>query len=127
MRLDKARELLSQIYELSVIGDYDTNGINKELGVHLSDDDVKFFINAFEAPLHLIDIENKGMEKSIEFYKKFYNDNRVRLLQYNSLRFNFNKMIENVLGVDYYNSAMDVYESDRISCEDITTKAKSFF
>lgn len=63
--------------------------------------------------------------KSQEFYKKFYDDNRISLLQYESLRSNFSKMVDDVLGEDYYNLAMDVYECDRVCCEDITNKAKS--
>ena len=49
--------------------------------------------------------------------------NRIRLLQYESLRSNFQKMVEDVLGKDYYNMGMDVYECDRICCEDITRRA----
>lgn len=49
--------------------------------------------------------------------------NRVALLQYESLRKNFQKMVDDVLGEDYYNMAMDVYDSDRICCEHITRKA----
>ena len=63
-------------------------------------------------------------EEDLEFYKKFYEDNRVALLQYNSLRENFSSLIDSVLGKDYYNMAMDVYECDRICCEDIEHKAK---
>ncbi len=64
-----------------------------------------------------------------EFYKKFYDENRVAILQYKSLRENFQKMVGDVLGEDYYNMGMDVYEADRICCEDITNKAtkKWFF
>lgn len=53
---------------------------------------------------------------------------RIRLLQYESLREHFSKMVKDVLGDDYYNMGMDVYESDRLVCEDITAKAnKSWF
>jgi hypothetical protein len=62
------------------------------------------------------------MPKDID-YKKFYEENRVALLQYESLRRNFSKMAYKVLGDDYYNMAMDVYDCDRICCEDITIKA----
>ncbi len=65
-------------------------------------------------------------EKSPEFYKSFYEENRVKLLQYESLRKHFNKMVDDVLGDDYYNMAMDVYEADRLCCEDVTWKSKSF-
>jgi hypothetical protein len=66
-------------------------------------------------------------EKALEFYKKFYDENRVKLLQYDSLRDNFNKMVTDVLGDDYYNMAMDVYDADKICCEDITRKSTGFF
>jgi len=62
-------------------------------------------------------------DKDIDFYKKFYDENRIRILQYESLKGHFQKMINDVLGDDYYNMAMDVYECDRICCEDITRKA----
>ena len=52
-----------------------------------------------------------------------HEDNRVSLLQYDSLRKHFHTMVSDVLGEDYYNMAMDVYDADRICCEDITTKA----
>ena len=61
-------------------------------------------------------------EKSPEFYKSFYEENRVAILQYNSLRKHFHKLIDSVLGGNYYNMAMDVYEADRICCEDIAKK-----
>lgn len=60
-------------------------------------------------------------------YKKFYEENRIALLQYQSLRNNFNKLIDEVLGEDYYNMAMDVYDADRICCEDIAKKCKQDF
>ena len=62
-------------------------------------------------------------EKTPEFYKKFYEENRVSLLQYKNLRKNFSRMVDNVLSEDYYNMAMDVYDADRICCEDITRKS----
>lgn len=58
-----------------------------------------------------------------EFYKKFYDDNRIRLLQYNSLRKNFRKLVEDVLGKDYYNMSMDVYSCDEECCKDIAREA----
>ena len=67
------------------------------------------------------------VEKTPEFYKAFYDENRIPLLQYESLRKHFNSMVTDVLGKDYYNMAMDVYDCDRICCEDITLKSLSFF
>lgn len=58
-----------------------------------------------------------------EFYKKFYDDNHIRLLQYDSLRKNFRELVEEVLGKDYYNMGMDVYSCDAESCEDIAREA----
>lgn len=66
-------------------------------------------------------------EKTPEFYKNFYDENRISLLQYASLRKNFSKMVDDVLGKDYYNMAMDVYDSDKCCCEDITRKATGFW
>ena len=60
-------------------------------------------------------------------YKKFYEENRVALLQYKSLRKHFNSLVTKALGEDYYNMAMDVYDADRICCEDIANKCKKGF
>jgi hypothetical protein len=62
-------------------------------------------------------------DKSPEFYKAFYEENKVSVLQYASLRKHFNQMVHDVLGGNYYNIAMDVYEADRICCEDIVANA----
>lgn len=67
---------------------------------------------------------NKSLN-TFEEYKAFYEDNRVPLLQYKSLRKHFNKMVRGVLGNTYYNMGMDVYEADRLCCEDITYKVTS--
>ncbi len=69
----------------------------------------------------------ESIEKTPEFYKEFYIENRVRLLQYESLRKHFKELVCNVLGTDYYNMGADVYEADRMCCEDITYKAKGFW
>jgi len=65
----------------------------------------------------------------LEFYKAFYERHKIDILQYQNLRKHFNKMVKAVLGKDYYNMGMDVYECDRITCEDIIkkTKPKGFF
>ena len=55
-------------------------------------------------------------KESYEFYKNFYDENRVALLQYESLRVNFNKMVDNVLGKSYYNEGHDVYQCDELTC-----------
>lgn len=60
-------------------------------------------------------------EETFEFYKKFYEENRIHMLQYRSLRKHFHAMVDKILGDDYYNMAMDVYEADRVCCEDIIT------
>lgn len=48
----------------------------------------------------------------------------IEKLQYENLRENFNKLRDNVLGEKYYNMAMDVYDADRITCEDIMQSYK---
>lgn len=60
-----------------------------------------------------------------EYYKKFYEENRVKVMQYESLRTNFTKLHQDVLGRQYYNMGMDVYECDRITCEDLAVKFNS--
>ena len=62
-------------------------------------------------------------EKDLEFYREFYEKNRIALLQYESLRKNFNRMVDEVLGPNYYNMGMDVYDADKFTCEHITWKA----
>jgi len=54
-------------------------------------------------------------------------ESRISILQYNSLRKYFQEMVTNILGKDYYNYEMDVYECDRQCCEDITHKTKEGF
>ncbi len=62
-----------------------------------------------------------------DFYKAFYDENRLPMMQYKSLMVHFNRMVENVLGKKYYNTEVDVYNHHRVCCEDITRKSKSFF
>ncbi|CAH9012682.1 hypothetical protein VP199E371_P0054 [Vibrio phage 199E37-1] len=61
--------------------------------------------------------------KDLKFYKSFYEENRVALLQYKSLRGNFKKMADEVLGKNYYVDAYDVYDADKALCEAITIRA----
>jgi hypothetical protein len=63
-------------------------------------------------------------EKTPEFYRKFYEDNRVALLQYKNLRTHFNIMVANIFDEGYHVVVGDVYGADRACCEDITKKAK---
>ena len=74
----------------------------------------------------LMALEQVANEVAQEVHASYAED-RVSLLQYKSLRENFQKMITEVLGAGYYNMGMDVYECDRLSCEDITNKTKGFF
>jgi hypothetical protein len=71
-------------------------------------------------------IHDDDVKKNM-LYKSFYEENRVSVLQYNSLRNHFRKMIDDVLGKNYYNMGADVYESDRLCCEDITREANRGF
>jgi hypothetical protein len=49
---------------------------------------------------------------------------RISMLQYANLRTHFQKLIKEVLGLDYYNEGMDVYMCDEFSCRDIKQKLK---
>jgi len=62
-------------------------------------------------------------EKTPEFYRKFYEENRITLLQYENLRWHFSKMVDDVLGEDYYNMGEDVYTCDEITCDAVARKA----
>lgn len=62
-------------------------------------------------------------KKNKKFYKEFYDENRIALLQYKSLRKFFHKMVTDVMGEDYYNMGNDVYDCDQNSCEDVARKA----
>ena len=44
---------------------------------------------------------------------------RIRLLQYENLRKNFQELVDHVLGCGYYNLGADVYTCDKITCDDI--------
>ena len=59
----------------------------------------------------------------IDHLESTLSSQKVSLNQYESLRINFNKMLDGVLGKDYYNLAHDVYTADQFSCESITRKA----
>lgn len=81
-----------------------------------------------ELGLIKISLEHKttllaSCEKALDIRDISFEENRVTLLQYESLRNNFNIMVNDVLGDNYFNMGMDVYDCDRICCEDITRKA----
>jgi hypothetical protein len=65
----------------------------------------------------------EGESEEQKLHREFYEHNRVAMLQYESLRKSFSLMVEDVLGKDYYNMGLDVYNCDRLCCRDITTKA----
>ena len=65
-------------------------------------------------------MEDKETVHAFNFYKEFYDTNRIRVLQYDNLRWHYNKMIDDTLGEDYYNMGADVYQVDKLCCEDIT-------
>jgi hypothetical protein len=64
---------------------------------------------------------------SFEFYKTFYEEHHVSILQYKSLRRCFNRMSNIILGTNYYNMSMDVYGGDADTCEDIITKCRRWW
>lgn len=49
-------------------------------------------------------------------------DLKLTQLIYSNLRRNFEMVVDEVLGPDYYNSGMDSYTCDRLTCEDIINK-----
>lgn len=51
-------------------------------------------------------------------------ENRIKLLQYDNLRKHFKSLVDDVLGKDYYNEAMDVYKADEYCCRDLKKKLK---
>ena len=52
-------------------------------------------------------------------------EEQIRLAQYENLRKHFAELISKVLGPGYWNDGMDVYECDRLACEDIALKLGS--
>lgn len=53
-----------------------------------------------------------------------HEDYRVHMLQYENLRKHFTNLHKEILGKDYYNMAMDVYECDKAICEDLAEQLK---
>ena len=49
---------------------------------------------------------------------------RVKEMQYENLRCNFNHVLDEVVGDCYYNNAMDVYTCDEMACQDIVATYK---
>jgi hypothetical protein len=70
-----------------------------------------------------IESEKNELKSQIKKLKSVIEYNRIPLLQYASLRNKFQKMTDDILGRNYYNMGMDVYECDQNCCEDITYKA----
>jgi len=68
------------------------------------------------------DIDN-GEHREFKFYKKFYEDNKNIISQYENLRNHFSSLVESVLGENCYNMITDIKEFDRICCEHIKSKA----
>jgi hypothetical protein len=66
-------------------------------------------------------------EHSIEFYKKFYEENYATVQIHENLRKHFSNMVEIILGKDYYNLSMDVYVSDQECCQDIIEKSRKWW
>lgn len=47
-------------------------------------------------------------------------DNRIAMLQYQSLRKNFDKyLVKPILGEEYYNMGLDVYTADELTCHEL--------
>jgi hypothetical protein len=54
-----------------------------------------------------------------EFYEQFYRKNVISVLQDAALRKDFSNLSKKALGFDYYNTGMDIYTVNRITCEDL--------
>lgn len=48
---------------------------------------------------------------------------KIELLDYVNLRKHFNKVVDNILGKNYYNWGDTIIESDYITCNDIIKQA----
>lgn len=48
-----------------------------------------------------------------------YKDDKSLMIHYTNLRQCFSKLIEAILGKDYYNTACDTYTCDKLACEDM--------
>jgi len=70
-------------------------------------------------------VEGCKEERQLKFYKNFYDENYANLLMYKNLRKHFQRLVEEILGDDYYNMAQDTYDCDRMTCEDIAVRAKN--
>ena len=64
----------------------------------------------------------QGMEnllQKVERLETELSDKEYIELIYKNLRKNWNKLVDEILGKDYYNMGMDTYTCDDLTCEDI--------
>ena len=59
---------------------------------------------------------NDIQEQKCNFIESQYN---VIEKLYNNLRLHFDRVIDHILGKDYVNYGLDVYSSDKMTCDDI--------
>lgn len=109
-------------------------------------DDIKFLNNVSNLLNYCVELEkdrsrllykhkllNKTLSKVKEENKEYKTKLQEQLdtnvenlkltkLVYDNLRRNFNMVVDEVLGTDYYNYGMDSYTCDRLTCEDIINK-----
>ena len=109
-------------------------------------DDIKFLNNVSNLLNYCVELEkdrsrllykhkllNKTLSKVKEEKKEYKTKLQEQLdtnvenlkltkLVYDNLRRNFNMVVDEVLGPDYYNYGMDSYTCDRLTCEDIINK-----
>lgn len=102
-------------------------------------DDTKFLNNVSNLLNYCVELEkdksrlihkhkllNQTLSKVREKKKEQLDTNvenlKLTKLVYDNLRRNFNMVVDEVLGTDYYNYGMDSYTCDRLTCEDIINK-----
>lgn len=56
----------------------------------------------------------------------FKKTDNTKELQYDNLRYEFNNLVNKILGKDYYNVAQDVYQCDKECCNDIIRKFEQY-
>ena len=67
----------------------------------------------------------QGMENLLQKVERLEEENyNLQITEhiYKNLRKNWNKLVDEILGKDYYNMGMDTYTCDDLTCEDIINK-----
>lgn len=67
----------------------------------------------------------QGMENLLQKVERLEQENYELLIykdHYENLRANWNKLVREILGENYYNMSCDTYTCDKLTCEDIISK-----